>query len=248
VEVALLSKSAKSKKPTTQTGIAGTVANLLKQPKFAFIIVCFVIMIYASVGVSQSSLKITIMLADPIVIILAIMGAEKYVWKWILNASFPRQLISAVSFVVIGSTMVLLNNGNVILGALLVVLASLLLIFSLWRFAVTRDLRVKGQDWITTLALVLFMASILVTVVGFASIGVLLAMSSVVVFFYRSSIFDIIVVAIFAVLLFTNLAEPAFGIFVVALGVVAEILGLIVRRRIAIKRRLATGREEDRTP
>ena len=236
-----MSKGAKSKKPVNRARAPGPFGAMVRNPKFTFVLICFVVMLYASVGIGIGSLKISIMLFVPILILLVIMGAERYIWSWIVNASLPRRLISGFSLLTIGSAMALVSSDNVLPGILVIAFAVFLMVYGGWRFAKTKDMRSKGQDIIMTLDLILFMGSILLLVLGVTSVAVFLVMSSMVVFFYRSWIFNIVVIAVCAALLFTTLASPIFGAVLLVLGVIAEIGGLWIRRKLAIQRKLAAG-------
>ena len=235
-----MSRRDRSGTSVNQTGNPGLLGGLMRNPKFVFVLICFIIMIYSSVALTDTGTKVSIMLGIPIIILLTIMGAEHYVLNWVRRASLPRTLISGFSFIIVGASMAVISAGGLILGFLLILAAVLLLGYDLWRFIVTKDLRSKGQDKIVTLALVPFMASILLLVLGAGSIALLLFMASIVVFLYKSSIFDVIIIVVSAALLFTTLTEVIFGVTLVALGVVAEIGGILVKRKEAMERKFAT--------
>lgn len=221
-----------------------SILGLFTNVKFLFVFVCFVGILVASVILSMSAEKVTILLLGPVLVELLVLGVDQYFIKWIKNATVMRSVITSVFGVAIGSVLLVGGGAALIGGVIVIVLSGALIVFSGRKYYLTRNLGLKKQDLVTTVSMIVFLTSLLFLALGNPTLFMVSLLSSFVIFLYRAFVFTIIFVGLTAGILQTLIGEIAYSAVIIIVGVISILVGIYARHRQAVKLRMATAREE----
>lgn len=204
-----------SKRKSERSGRSIPILGRFRDIRVDFVLVIIVLILYISATSTLSLQKVAVVIIGPVVAELALLGLDTYIVHWVRHALPLRSLITASFAIAIGTAIILFNSSAAIVGAVIIVLSILLIVYSFWRYRSTRDLGVGGSSAIQTENTVLFMSALLMFALGYADIATVMIACSLIVLVSGSLVFSAFLTILAAGVVQTIYLNPLYSMIVI---------------------------------